>query len=736
MTVAIVHYHLGLGGVSQVIITISHLLREAGIQHVILVGANPPPTASGLPIRIVPVLEYDVAGESGPISEASLMDSLRTAALEALGVSPDIWHFHNHSLGKNRRIPQVVENLAEAGERILLQIHDLAEDGRPDNYARLMERNPSVVYPVAERIHYAFLNSRDRQAFTMAGLPLRNSSVLANPIVSAGTTPTSNAEAAVIFAPIRGIRRKNIGELVLLAALAPPGTRFAISQAPLDPTAKGIHDTWRRFASHQRIPIDFNVVGNLVPSGALESTFESWVRRSTHWISTSVSEGFGLTFLEAIAHRKPLIGRRISYVSDDHAEHGIVAGNLYDRLLIPEDWVDLFLLKDQLLTTLERNYRLYRKHLTKEVLDQTLDTLVDDGWLDFGNLPESLQQSAIERSMETGSRNMLKVEVNGVRQEMAEWLNHAIAHRQCTADPRQLTPWSPESVRIGLCAIYQQLMEMSTGPLSSIEPASVLEQYFGTDRFHFLKSAPKPATPPLAYRAVIFDIYGTLLIAPAGGVKVDLDADTRLRSVINEFGFHAPDSPSTAIHDVVRKHHIAANAAGNLYPEVDLRDSWREALGLDEGTPTHELVVAIEAVWHPAALMPGAMATIQSLAASGLSLGILSNAQCNTRDAFGDLWSLFAPALTVLSYQHGIAKPSDRLFQMIMERLARRGIHPSETLFIGNDPLHDVVPAANHGFRTALFAGHPDSYRPGACVPDHIIRNWSDIHAIIQPASR
>jgi putative hydrolase of the HAD superfamily len=171
----------------------------------------------------------------------------------------------------------------------------------------------------------------------------------------------------------------------------------------------------------------------------------------------------------------------------------------------------------------------------------------------------------------------------------------------------------------------------------------------------------------------------------------------------------------------VIRHHAAAATA---FPEIDLRVLWRELLSLDPGADLGSLVEELESAWHPAQPMPGAQNFIRHLARSGVSLGLLSNAQFNTLRSLGSIADLFPPELTILSYQHGIAKPSPALFEMLADRLAGRGISPAETLFIGNDPLQDIVPAAALGFKTALFAGHPDSFRPGECVPDFVIRNW------------
>jgi FMN phosphatase YigB (HAD superfamily) len=73
---------------------------------------------------------------------------------------------------------------------------------------------------------------------------------------------------------------------------------------------------------------------------------------------------------------------------------------------------------------------------------------------------------------------------------------------------------------------------------------------------------------------------------------------------------------------------------------------------------------------------------------------------------------------------------------MLTDRLTGRGILPAETLYIGNDPQHDIVPASAHGFKTALFTGHPESLRPGDCQPDITFTNWRDLYqTLLQPAS-
>lgn len=741
MRVAIVHYHLAPGGVTRVIESASQVLTSSAIAHVIIIGETPP-SGWGVPPQTVPGASRSLAPPVHQISAldyltdpqthtaAELLTHLRTAATRALGAPPDIWHFHNHSLGKNALLPEVIARLAAAGERLILQIHDLAEAGRPANYPLIA--NCPALYPFAPRIRYAFLNSRDHRTFTDAGLPAENATLLPNPISPPRSAlPVPGSSPTILFAPIRGIRRKNLGELVFLSALAPPNSWFATSRAPLNPDALPVHDHWRKFAANQRLPVEFDVTDRLAPAAGATSSFESWIATATHFVTTSVAEGFGMPFLEAVARGKPLLGRNLSHLTAEHARHGIRTGHLYDRLLIPVGWIDLKLLRDHLTVDLERTYRAYRRPLSQEFIGSTLTRLSHGDWLDFGNLPEPLQQGIIERfRSDPANRFVPLVEIDGTTHPAADWLAAAIADRNPTATPVQLAPYSLENYQKALTALYQSLASQPAAPVSHVPPERILTAHLAPGSFHFLLAALKPAPVlPKACRAVIFDIYGTLLIAPTGGVRPDPFADPVLRDILRHFDYDPPASPSRDLHAAVLRHHAAA---GVEFPEIDLRVLWREILDLPQGTDLTALVEALETAWHPARPMPGAEQAISILSRSGLSLGLLSNAQCNTLAALGGISDLFAPELTILSYQHGVAKPSPTLFQILTERLAGRGITPDETLFIGNDPQHDILPAAAAGFQTALFTGHPDSLRPGECVPDIVITKWSELIPFIR----
>lgn len=702
MKVAIVHYHLGQGGVSEVIRTTSRMMSAAGIQHVILVG--PSSASSDLPVVTIEHLGY-----AENIDSVDLLKSARSAAGSKLGAPPDLWHFHNHSLGKNPAVQRLVTSLASEGERLLLQIHDLAEDGRPENTARITDR--ANLYPIGPRIHYAFINSRDHDRFINAGLPKTYAHLLPNPVEARTSSPPPDGAPLLLY-PVRAIRRKNLGEVLLLAALAPRGTRVAITRAPLNPEARSIHDSWQRFSDELDLPVEFNVVDRVSPSKDAGSSYDEWIERATHLVTTSVSEGFGMIFPESAILGKILLGRNLPDLACDHATHGIDTGFLYDRLLVPLEWIDVASLNQLRKEAMEGLWCAWNRR------PPSLDPASDP--VDFGNLPEIIQQRVIRKWMDSGTKQWPQVEILGEANPAADWLSATLARRKS----HKAKPYPPRIHQSQLTHIYDQLMAERPGHAGALDPDEILAAYLTPCSFHFLTSpnAKHRLRPNFTtFRAIIFDIYGTLLAAPAGGVKPDPEADKLLRVILARHGHMPTESPSTALHEAVRRHHASA---GIRHPEVDLRALWREVLSLPADKDITSLVIEIENEWHPALLMPGANENLHRLAAGGIKLGILSNAQCNTLSSLGPCASLFAPDLTILSYQHGMAKPSPELFELLATRLELHGIIPAETLYIGNDPLHDIEPAAARGFRTALFTGDPDSHRHGFCLPDFEINSW------------
>ena len=489
MKVAIIHYHLEPSGVSSVIERASRELTRRGIAHVIIVGKCPHDMANTLPVSVVDGLAYSDAPLDTQEAE-NILDALRAAATDALGAPPDIWHFHNHSLGKNCAVPLIVSSLASQLERLLLHIHDLAEDGRPENSANLAD--VPMLYPLAPQIHYAFINSRDRNHFIKAKLPAANAHLLPNPVFDADSIPNTSSEtpktAPLLLCPARGIRRKNIGELILLTQLAPKGTRAAITLAPENPQSLAIHERWKSFCGVNQVPVEFAVVDRIAPTTNSDASFESWISHATHFITCSISEGFGLVFLESLAYHKPLIGRKLPHISHDLAKHEIHHGKLYEKILIPADWIPHESLKRHLESSITNLWQAWNRKPNADEIESSIASLEHDGFLDFGNLPEVLQETIIEKLLNPDHHAIPQLLINGRKRSLKAWIEDSLTQNHQTQAPQVPEAFTIAAHGKQTTAIHAMMMTQNPSPPSALDPNDILEKFLVAEEFHFLKS--------------------------------------------------------------------------------------------------------------------------------------------------------------------------------------------------------------------------------------------------------
>ncbi len=259
-------------------------------------------------------------------------------------------------------------------------------------------------------------------------------------------------------------------------------------------------------------------------------------------------------------------------------------------------------------------------------------------------------------------------------------------------------------------------------------------------------------------KAVIFDIYGTLLVSGSGDVGTSLKTSRgeAFLAALFEAGISDPDADvitraENLFFEEIRTRHSLSRQRGVDYPEVDILSVWDAVLRALSLSPSRETCVmcaiAYEVRANPVRLMPGARAALRGLGSAGMLLGIVSNAQFFTQPlleyelgvSLSDLG--LEPALCSYSFQAGVAKPSTALFTPVLDPLKKNyGIEPSETVYVGNDMLNDVYTASKVGCRTCLFAGDKRSLRLrsthelcSGLKPDTVITELSQLLRIVSP---
>lgn len=496
MITAVFHYHLNRGGVTRVIE--SHLRALASVdvssqpdRVVVFYGGRAADwkaaIAKTLPfpveLRVIPELDYD---DICPVQATELAGTM-VAELQAIGCSSKntVLHVHNHSLGKKAAFPEALSLVAKQGWRLLLQIHDFAEDLRPQNYTHMLQHAGgqsqlhNILYPQATQIHYAALNARDYHLLRQAGVPDSRLHRLPNPVSTQEASRADNAtqgrnrmlareklqaclavapDQTYILYPVRGIRRKNLGELLLWAKVCEGVGKavFATTLAPMNPTEQTSYQRWKELAERMSLPVVFEAGEHL----SLEENYAA----ADGVLTTSVAEGFGLVFLEATQQNRPLLGRDLPEITADFVDAGMKFPGLATSIQIPCEWVDVQAAQQ----TLREHAISLREAIGWEIsdrgkleLEQEIEACYGGDTIDFAKLSTE-QQTELLLTLDRADRCTHLIATNPVFQKVAT-LPHDARSESWQSLQRQnqrviATRFSEPTIGKSLADIYDRLL--------------------------------------------------------------------------------------------------------------------------------------------------------------------------------------------------------------------------------------------------------------------------------------
>lgn len=270
---------------------------------------------------------------------------------------------------------------------------------------------------------------------------------------------------------------------------------------------------------------------------------------------------------------------------------------------------------------------------------------------------------------------------------------------------------------------------------------------------------------PEPIKAVIFDIYGTLLISSSGDIDQATLNKEHLQAAMEVGGFNFkscnPEVCTFLLEQLqakIAEQHKELRSIGHPFPDVDIFKVWqgmfKEAekkglIKLNGNESWADTIFVFEILSNRVYPMPGMKEVLLSIKEKGIPMGIVSNAQFYTPIIMnyfltGELSAkqhidLFQEDLSVYSYKELRAKPDTALFNKFLPTLEQKyNVMPHEAVFVGNDMLKDVYTATNAGLRTVLFAGDERSLRlrendtrVKGLFPDFIINKLSQLLDII-----
>jgi hypothetical protein len=463
MKICFLHYHLKPGGVTTCLKQQIHALKDHC--DVLVITGEKPDGAFPADTVIIPELAYsslypkpfhvqDVA--------AGIIDAIQTRFKGPC----DILHVHNPMLAKNKKLLQILKALQKRGVCLLLQVHDFAEDGRPLSYYK-------EDYP--EDCHYSVVNSRDYNILLKSGLKKDGLHLIFNTIKLPDIDAQVAAKDTDVVYPIRAIRRKNIGEAILLSLFFKKDTNLVITLPPNSPADIESYEGWKAFVADHQLNVEFE--------RGLNQPFEAIMQSAFYLLTTSITEGFGFTFLEPWLFNKLVWGRKLYDICTDFEANGIFLNHMYNELNVPMDWVgsDGFFQKWN--RTILNICRLFDFQIHQDRIQSAYNTMTAGGTIDFGLLDEMFQKKVIRLLLSENANRKQMCFLNPPLSRIGQVSNAEdiiMSNRSAV-----LRNYSMELCRHKLLSTYKQTA--TTAVKQRIDKKKLLAEFFDLKQFSLLK---------------------------------------------------------------------------------------------------------------------------------------------------------------------------------------------------------------------------------------------------------
>ena len=276
-------------------------------------------------------------------------------------------------------------------------------------------------------------------------------------------------------------------------------------------------------------------------------------------------------------------------------------------------------------------------------------------------------------------------------------------------------------------------------------------------------------------RAVLWDIYGTLLRTPDGGFTLFPEQEIRLQvaleKTIHEFNmwnsmYRKPGPPWQSMinqyRDYAERLSMAATKRSGDFTDVNLVHVWQGIVNrlfdkeysydIDTYGDVDQLSEKVAYFFHQnlqaTEARDGAVQAVCELSEIGIQQGLLGDGQSFTilqlarglsqKGSIPPVAELFPTANNLVSYQMGIRKPSKSLFQQAAGQLAGKGIEPGEILHVSCRLKTDLAPAKALGMKTAVLVCEKNGLEATANLlkdpqtrPDRLLTDITQITSVV-----
>jgi len=428
----IFHYHLLPGGVTDVIVQgvmamghSSHLFKRItlvcgrkentdNVFNKLRLFLSEQKSTIELSIKIVPEIDY-INHIDKPEALQKKVSLLKSKLVSDFSSEAAIWWIHNYQLGKNPILSEAILQIVDSDlpQRIILQIHDFPEAGRPYNMIKLKKIVTHPFYPVAGKVRYIVINVRDRDILLKAGLPKELIYLVENPVTAFTGQQSEPRQVKKILAdygkqfgqnieqdtvltiyPIRAIRRKNVLEAGLITKLLSPKTMLIVTLPGVSQSERAYSAFVERCYRENLIPGFFGVGLELAKLGI---SFPSLLTASSLMCCSSVQEGFGYPYLQSLLLGIPLLARKLDVMNGFINMFDHYPCTFYSALHVPLESKEKSQLKRAYLSYIKKLHNVLPPPLL-HTLTEEVENLFHNEFVDFSFLSFDLQHIILTRA--------------------------------------------------------------------------------------------------------------------------------------------------------------------------------------------------------------------------------------------------------------------------------------------------------------------------------------------------
>jgi hypothetical protein len=146
---------------------------------------------------------------------------------------------------------------------------------------------------------------------------------------------------------------------------------------------------WKAFSADHHLRVEFDT--------GLNRPFDAIVSSAQYLLTTSITEGFGFSFLEPWLFERWVWGRKLSDICCDFEANGVRLNHMYTALNVPIDWVGSEGFFEIWHRTIQNTSKLFDIQIDKDRIQSAYHSITADGTIDFGLLNEDYQRQVILR---------------------------------------------------------------------------------------------------------------------------------------------------------------------------------------------------------------------------------------------------------------------------------------------------------------------------------------------------